>query len=448
MLETFPNTRVERFADYELDPQMGEAAAAHWSGTALNLQIGDFTKAEPDSDNHLATLLICNPPYVRHHHISGEEKTRLRAAAAKVIGFEPSGLTGLYCYFLLSAHKWMAKGGLAGWLVPSEFMDVNYGEAVKSYLLNQVTLLRVHRFDPEDTQFRDALVSSVMVWFKNVMPLPDQHVQFSFGGTLANPKLVKPIPIDTLRKSHKWTPLINSSRDVVSSGARTTLGDLFYIKRGIATGNNKFFILTEADAIAHGLPAEFLTPILPSPRHLPSDEIQADESGNPIIERKLFLVNCDLGENEVEAKYPMLWSYLMQGAEVGVRDRYLCRNKEPWYRQEQRPPAKILCTYMGRRLNGNNSNPFRFILNHSLATAANVYLMLYPKEEVTEALRGYPELASDMWHALGSISAETLIREGRVYGGGLYKLEPKELANVPVDQVLAVLPRLALRMDL
>jgi hypothetical protein len=33
---------------------------------------------------------------------------------------------------------------------------------------------------------------------------------------------------------------------------------------------------------------------------------------------------------------------------------------------------------MGRQAQGNRS-PFRFILNHSKATAPNVYLMLYPK---------------------------------------------------------------------
>jgi adenine-specific DNA-methyltransferase len=41
---------------------------------------------------------------------------------------------------------------------------------------------------------------------------------------------------------------------------------LFYIKRGIATGANAFFILAAEQIERRGLPHEFFTPILPSPR--------------------------------------------------------------------------------------------------------------------------------------------------------------------------------------
>jgi hypothetical protein len=86
------------------------------------------------------------------------------------------------------------------------------------------------------------------------------------------------------------------------------------------------------------------------------------------------------------------------------------------------------------------SNPFRFILNHSKATAANVYLMLTPKPVLAKLLQNDPELYRHIWNALKNIAPEALIGEGRVYGGGLYKLEPGELLNAPADRLLEILP--------
>ena len=63
-------------------------------------------------------------------------------------------------------------GGLAVWLIPSEFMDVNYGSALRRYLTERVTLLHIHRFCPTDVQFTDALVSSAIVVFRKAPPPP------------------------------------------------------------------------------------------------------------------------------------------------------------------------------------------------------------------------------------------------------------------------------------
>ncbi len=59
-----------------------------------------------------------------------------------------------------------------------------------------------------------------------------------------------------------------------------TLGDLFRIKRGLATGDNRFFILTREQIEQHELPWEFFEPILPSARYLKGDHIKADAQGN------------------------------------------------------------------------------------------------------------------------------------------------------------------------
>ena len=195
-------------------------------------------------------------------------------------------------------------------------------------------------------------------------------------------------------------------------------------------------MLTQQQVAEHNIPREVLRPILPSPRYLPTDEIEADDQGNPIIEEPLFLLSCSLAEDVVRAKYPSLWRYLESGVKEGISSRYLSAHRSPWYAQENRPPSPFLCTYMGRS-GAERENPFRFILNHSQATAANVYLMLYPKPVLANALRQSPGLARCVWEALRGISPKSLVISGRVYGGGLHKMEPKELANSSADNLLA-----------
>src|SRR5690606_23937881 len=82
--------------------------------------------------------------------------------------------------------------------------------------------------------------------------------------------------------------------------------------------------------------------------------------------------------------------------------------------------------------------PFRFLLNHSQATATNVYLMLYPSPLLASKLQDNPATMHRLWHALNTIDRTVLLDNGRVYGGGMHKLEPRELSNVPADELAAL----------
>ena len=462
LLQQLPLSQIASAVGYEIDPYYGDEAIKLWKNTPLQLNIADFlTTTPPNSKEAKANLLICNPPYIRHHHLSKEKKLWLQQKTEQRAGIKLSGLSGIYGYFMCMSDAWIATSGLAGWLIPSGFMDVNYGQQIKNYLMGRVTLLRVHRFEPNDVQFKDALVSSAFLWLRKAKPSANHAVEFTYGGSLAAPNYKELIPVEVLRHTAKWTQfgLVSSSRNsdsqllllldtTSSSKSLPVLGnsnakveslklkDLFTIKRGLATGANHFFVLTQKQVEQYQLPVEFLKPILPSPRYLTVDEIEADSVGNPLRERQLFLLTCYLPEDEVKAKYPTLWNYLQLGVETGINNRYLCRHRSPWYSQENRPPSPFLCTYMGRQ-NTSRGKPFRFILNHSRATATNVYLMLYPKPALEKALSHKPERLKQVCQALNQISDEILIGEGRVYGGGLHKLEPKELG-------LAIVPSAAL----
>jgi hypothetical protein len=440
LLQQFPRSQIVKAVGYEIDPHYGNEAIKLWSDTSLHLNIADFTQAiPPDSDDAKANLVICNPPYVRHHHLNRVEKLRLQQLAQQIAGVKLSQLASLYCHFLCIADASMAVGGLAGWLIPSGFMDVNYGQQIKDYLLNRVTLLRIHCFDPADAQFEDALCTSAVVWFKKALPPANHAVEFTYGGSLTASKMSLIVSVESLRSVAKWTKFGLMSGSVNSQEQPLKLKDLFTIKRGLATGANNFFVLTPKQVSAYQLPLEFLKPVLPSPRLLSVDEIEGDCLGNPIIDRLLFLLSCDLPPDEVKVKYPSLWEYLQVGVREGICDRYLCKHRSPWYSQEKRPPSLFLCTYMGRQDTGRG-RPFRFILNHSMATATNVYLMLYPKPALAKALSGKPELLKEVWQALDRMDDEALMGEGRVYGGGLHKLEPRELGNTLADKILEILP--------
>jgi hypothetical protein len=342
-----------------------------------------------------------------------------------------NGLAGLYCYFMAIAHPWLADDGLAGWLIPSEFMDVNYGSFVRKYLTDHVELLRLHRFDPTEMQFGDAQVSSAVVWFRKRRPKPDHVAELTYGGTLFNPLHTRRVTIQELRAADKWSGLAQGARKQESA---IRLSDLFQIKRGLATGDNKFFVLSEKQVTDLRLPHRFLRPVLPSPRYLASDIVESDPHGYPLHSPKRFLVDCNLSEDELPQASPELAEYFRKGREKAL-ETYICSRRTPWYSQELRPPAPIVCTYMGRGLVARE-RPFRFILNKSNATALNVYLMLYPTKKLKEAMISDSHLIERIWRSLNQIPASALLGEGRVYGGGLYKMEPKELANLPIDHML------------
>jgi len=428
----FAPSEIERATGIELDPQFAHAASQLWSATGLQVVQGDFTALTPDSTFN---LILANPPYVRHHHLAGEYKAVLQQNVEQQLGYHLNGLAGLYCYFMLLADRWLAEDGIGVWLVPSEFMDVNYGEALRRYLTERVTLLHVHRAQPKELQFKEALVSSAIIVYRKGRPLADHAVRFSLGGPLQAPIEEQSIPLERLATHRKWTQLATPIRSThIASASNVCFGDLFEIKRGIATGANEFFTLSRVEARRRKLPEAYLHPLLPSSRYLVDPIIAADEDGYPQLPHQEVLLDCSLPLEQIKTRYPDLYAYLSEGEVRGLDKRYLATKRTPWYRQEQRPVAPFLCTYMGREL--ETRGPFRFFWNQSQALVTNVYLMLYPTAALAAALQTNKDLYAEVFQHLLAIDFMHLMNEGRVYGGSLYKLEPRELSRV-------VLPSLA-----
>lgn len=435
LLDAFPKTRIENAVGIELDSKIASIAKNLWAAWGLEIVEADFAQL-PFPASPMFNLHLVNPPYVRHHHLNPETKQNLQEKIKAAVGLNLNGLAGLYCYFLLIAHRWLVQDGFGVWLIPSEFMDVKYGEIVKRYLIEQVSLRHVHRFDVEALQFDDALVSSTVLIFQKRKPEHEGEVTFSLGSTLKAPRTCAHILQRQLAQVSKWTSLPSKSmryavRDVHQLNKTTTIGDLFEIRRGLATGANQFFILRRDVASDKGLPEQFLRPILPSPRYLNNENIFAADDGFPLVQPSLVLLDCDLDESEIKA-YARLKAYLEWGKSQGFANRYVTRHRQPWFKQENRPAAPILCSYMSRTESGGSGT--RFFRNFSQATAPNVYLMLYPTQEVQQVCKNNVDFLAQLFNLLKHAKDKYLLYEGRTYGGGLHKIEPKELARVPLPE--------------
>ncbi len=421
-LSEFENKASYNNYGIEIDSELSEYAKSNYGELGLNVINEDFTNTNAKEISKV-DLLVSNPPYSRHHHITTEIKAKITSWVKAKYGIKVSKLSGLHCYFMYLAQQYLKENGIAVWLIPSEFLDVNFGKSLKQYLQQEVQLLRIHRFSPEDLKFNDALVSSLIVWYKNCKSKENAKINFTSGPDISHPTLHNKIKIAELNPNYKWS---NHFREYDTSNDqknKAAIKDLFTIKRGIASGNNKFFILSASEIQKKKMPLKYFRPILPPPKGIESNIIKSDENGNPILDDQLFLLDTDLPIHQIKEESQELYDYLLSGIDAKVNEGYLCKNRKLWYSQEQRESPLYVCNYIGRN---NKTAPFRFLLNESKAITTNSFLGLYPKPILKRLNVDFKNLLIQ----LNSICTEELIAKGRSYGGGMYKLEPKELANV------------------
>lgn len=400
-----------RITGVEKDDTVFNIADSLWADNRTNLLNDDFFNLAPGLGDF--DLLVTNPPYSRHHHLSADEKNRYGSVVEIMTGIHLSQLAGLHAYFILVGTGLLKTNGIASWLIPSELFSVNYGRAVRDYVTSNVTVERVHFFNNSDLQFDDALVSSCVLVVRNKQATPEDLAEITLGD-FEHPSKISTVSIEALRHMDKWQHFFEIRNVTCSS----TVADYFSVKRGLSTGAESFYSKQRDEWANLGIADDWLTPVLPAPRNMHSDVVFAGENGWP-RDYSRALLNIPLSV-PTEALPSAVVNYL-DSCPDKIRNSYTSTHRKRWFSIEQREPAPIVCTYMSR----SDSQPFRFIRNKSNAVVTTAYLCLYPRESLNE------DQLDEACGLLNSIDPALLISSGREYGGGLRKLEPKELLSVP-----------------
>lgn len=367
------------------------------------------------------TALTCNPPYSRHHAIAADDKDAIHTAFEDRLGLRLSRLSGLHVLFLVRALEVLKDGGRLAFITPAEWLDVNYGRTVKRFVLDQADVEGLVLFEHDHLFFDGALTTAAITLLHKQEPsgaptrvvrvpssLPDVEQVLA---ALAGSKTDLRVDGVELSADARW------SRPAPGRVARgTPLSDLARIRRGIATGCNRFFVISEAARREHGLDRSDLRTCISTPRLVSGTEFSHVDLERLPDGLPRWVLECrDAG---AEQRDDELGRYLRWGRQAhGAHGGYLAMRREPWYALERREDSPILFTYMNRK------RP-RFIRNRACAVPLNTFLIVEPFDGVGP---------DELWAALnGEHVLRQLASERRNYGGGLWKLEPRELGAIKV----------------
>jgi adenine-specific DNA-methyltransferase len=387
-------------------------------GTKLIL--ADYLK----SDAGLFDGIMANPPYVKAHRLDYSEKDW--RYFEERLGTPLDRLTNLYALFLLKIWEDLAAGGRAAVILPAEFLNANFGEEIKERLLEAVRPAALLVFAPSLNIFKDALTTSAIVfldkarsakspvWARRIESVEEaeKFVGLFCAGT-ASRASDGCLDLALLNPRDKWLNLLfNGKAQDNSTFLPKRVGDYFDCRRGIATGANDFFCLSRSELLEHHLTQEHVAPCI----------TKALDGGGLVFTREKFDAlasndrRCFLLSPSRSGQ--ALQRYLKSGEDRGIPQRHLPSHRPLWYMPENRAVADVWAAVFSRE-------SVKFILNTSGAKNLTCFHGLYAKP-------GSEHLPPLMTLFLNSSNGRrAFCQVNRFYGGGLNKLEPKDVEDMP-----------------
>lgn len=394
-----------RVVGYEADATIYNYAAENvaQAGSDVLLYNEDYLRAswEDKYDG-----IICNPPYLKFHDY---DNASLVPLVNEQLGIRLNGFTNLYTLFLLKSISQLRDGGRMAYIVPSEFLNSDYGVEVKRALLRSGVLRHVVVVDFTQCAFDDALTTACILLCHKDGSLSE--VRFSHvsdvGQLQASLADYSAWVADQLKPETKWKQYYEGAR---SADYRhlVPFSTFAKVSRGIATGANDYFIFRESKKELYGIPERCLMRCVCHSTDVhglffTDDDFQRLSHSDKAV--YLFNGRAD-GENE------HVRGYISLGEETGADKRYLTASRKPWYAIENRKPSPIWVSVFNRK-------GLRFVRNIAGVSNLTTFHCVYDAGVVDiDVLFGY---------LVTNVAKEIFMDNSRQYGNGLVKFEPNDL---------------------
>lgn len=411
-----------KFTGYDIDSTALGLARHRLATTELHHQ--DFLSSDYSEQ---FDAIVANPPYIMHRDYDLDP--HIADFITNRAGQKLSRQSNLYIYFVIKICEQLTKGGRAAILIPAEWMFANYGQPLKAYLLDQGLLHGLVTMDLAGHAFADNMATASILMIEKggtqsqvveSVYVPDGTNLTSLDQIKQDPAVIcRSLPNTELRLHKKWDMLLGRSAKPCAKGS-IKLGELVTTKRGIATGANRFFLLSQGMAEQQGLDIARMDRCVGKTAQVTgicfadADFERAAGAG-----QTCFLFNPKGNCTPAEA------AYIMLGENIGISRKHGPRTKKIWYAAEAREPAPIWASVFGR-------GRMRFVHNAAGVKTLTCFHGLYPKD--LDAIQTRALVA-----VLNSGAMQTSIAAHvRRFASGLMKLEPRDILDIPVPDIRLV----------
>ncbi|MGB0930787.1 MAG: HsdM family class I SAM-dependent methyltransferase [Chitinophagales bacterium] len=365
--------------------------------------------------------ILCNPPYFKFHDY---ENKKALEEIKKRLKVNLNGFTNIYTLFLLKSIYQLNEGGKAAYIIPSEFLNSDYGTFVKEYLLQTNALKHIIIFDFKENIFDDALTTSAILLlskeeecsFVSFSTIENREQFEAIKSQIKNTKtnLSKNLVLNKeLNPNIKWRAYYQTQQSLKYKNL-VPFKSVAKVVRGIATGANKFFIFNKEKAEKFKIPLDSLLPCITKSKDVDSPFFTS-EKFEKLKEANANVYLFNAGKTPTETD---VLNYIQLGEEEGVNKKFLTSRRKPWFINENRPPSPIWVSVFNR-------NKVKFIRNEAEISNLTTFHCIYPKSDL------FSNMDVDLLFAYlqTSIAREIFSDNRREYGDGLKKFEPNDLNN-------------------
>lgn len=364
--------------------------------------------------------IICNPPYFKFHDYDNKS---VLTEIEKRIGYKLNGFTNLYTLFLLKSISQLNKNGRAAYIIPSEFLNSDYGKLVKSYLIKSKMLRHIVVINFEENVFDDALTTasilllandnqSDMVQFTTINSVNElEKVEYLISQYPTYPTTANYFKITDLKPDIKWRAYYQE-QNAKKYRNLVPFSNYGKVVRGIATGSNEYFTFNQSKADKFGIDKKYLLPCIGKAADVKSPFFTQNNFENlQQNDKSVFLFN-GINSDDLKVK-----EYVKFGEKMEIHKAFLTASRNPWYSLENRPPAPIWVSVFNR-------NGLRFIRNEAQISNLTTFHCIYPIQTNL-----FSEINIDLFFAylLTDIAREIFEDNRREYGNGLQKFEPNDI---------------------